>query len=76
MSFLSKLRKEWGYETSVARCCNCVHYRKPGSFLKNSQPTEHPPMCKLGMFMTRPNACCDKWVDAGADAVRKPGVGY
>lgn len=64
MSKLGQLRKLWHYATSVPRCINCAHFRKPGAFLRDSLPVTSPPMCKAGDFVTRPNAICDKWVSA------------
>ena len=63
MSKLGQLRKLWNYETSAARCLNCAHYRKPGTFLRNSLPVKSPPICTAGDFLTRPNAVCDKYKD-------------
>jgi len=65
VSLLSRRRKKWGYETDAPRCSNCSQYRKSGVFLVDSLPRKSPAMCKLGAFVTRPNACCDKW--EGAD---------
>ena len=61
MSTLSRLRKKWNYEPNVPRCVNCVSYRKPGLFLRDSLPVKSPAMCKLGDFVVTPNACCDRW---------------
>lgn len=71
MSFMGRVKKEWGFESNVPRCFNCVAYRKPNTFLRNSLPVQSPPMCSLGLFMTTPNSCCDKWVEVQLN-VRKP----
>ncbi|MCM5682909.1 hypothetical protein M8A51_25585 [Schlegelella sp. S2-27] len=52
MSFLSKIKKKWGYETDTPRCENCRSYRRPGQFLVDSLPRKSPAMCQLGDFIT------------------------
>ena len=61
---LSRRRRAWNYETNVPRCENCAHYRKPGTFLRDSLPRTSPPQCKLGEFIVKPTAVCDRWTGA------------
>lgn len=62
MSALSRLRKQWNYETNVPRCEVCKNYRRGKTFLRNSLPVTSQPLCKLGSFTVKPTACCDKFV--------------
>lgn len=61
MSRLSKLRKAVNYDVDVPRCQTCVHFRKPGSFLRNSLPVKSPALCKQHDFTVQPLSVCDNW---------------
>jgi hypothetical protein len=63
-----KLKKAWGWEASVVRCANCGKFKKPQTVLLNSLPTYIPPRCKLGDFITKPEACCDKHTQLESEA--------
>lgn len=58
---IRQIRKEWNHEYNTPRCRTCTHYKKPGTFLRNSLPVTSSPWCKLGDFRTDENALCDKW---------------
>ena len=69
MSKLGQLRKKWNYDKNAPRCEICVHYKKPGYYLKNSLPRDVPPACKLGGFQVTPLSLCDKWEDQNGDNI-------
>ena len=58
------LRKKFGYEASVPRCATCKHYVSSHKFQAlGGHRMLGPPMCRLGAFSVRMEACCDRWAD-------------
>ncbi len=60
MSLLSRRRKQWDYTSQAPRCATCLHFRKPGLFLRDSLPVRSPAMCQAGDFIVTANALCNK----------------
>jgi hypothetical protein len=61
VSYLSRLRKKVSYDPDTPRCENCLHYRRPGTYLRDSLPRTSPPQCKLHGFTVKASASCDSW---------------
>jgi len=61
MSYLSRLKKLWDWESDVLRCDNCSYFKRQHTYLKNSLPMIDRARCLLGGFGTNANAACDKW---------------
>lgn len=67
MSFLSRRRKQVGYDADPPRCETCLHYKAPGSYLRDSLPRPTPAICKRESFTVLPIACCDNWISRDGD---------
>jgi hypothetical protein len=62
VSYISRLRKQWNYETDVPRCGTCAEFQAPRVYLtRDSISARSKPLCKAGHFQVSANACCDKW---------------
>lgn len=62
VSHISRLKKQWGYETNVPRCSTCVEYLPPRVYVKrDSIPVKTEPLCKKGDFFVAAHSCCDHW---------------
>lgn len=70
------LRRAWNYESSVARCGNCMNFRESRVVLTNDSVTRRiNHHCGSGGFTCTPNGCCDKWIGKdGATADPAPEV--
>ena len=71
MSYLSKRRKAWGYESSVPRCSICKNFQKPRYVLINSLPKWSEPVCRKGEFTVKSHGCCDRWEGLDGSTLQK-----
>lgn len=66
MSFLGRIRREFGYQGSTPVCRTCTNFKESRVVLtKNSNTVRLNHHCNLGGFNISPNGCCDRW--AGKD---------
>jgi hypothetical protein len=63
MSKIGQMKKGANWESSCARCENCLHFRDKRLYLVDSLPREAVRHCDKFGFRTNMNSICDAWVD-------------
>lgn len=60
---IKRIKKEVDYESNIARCGTCIHFKSKRMEMFGSRYKWLPSICKIHNFCTEQYGICNLWTD-------------